>query len=876
MGGRILELRVHGVSNTPPAETLGLRAEPGGEPPQPRLVAGGPVTGFYRSATAAPLDPIVVEAYSWGRLTSGARTARDVERALWTLLLPFTLANVALHARPGIPPDPTTERLASRSGMTAWLVRLFCLTLTGTPVLALTGVGVDLIGWQCVNETCLGRIPGPWEFLASPWWREGGRALAVGLTVPLALIGVLGIVAWRTYQYEAVMPADPTTDPPGHRTPAPVDADLPTAQPVQEPPPVPEPPPGPLANPLQEPTFWWGEGQLRRAAVLHLCTATVVAAAVPLGTIAVLDPPHGPRAVLTWSAIAAIAAVLMITMVAIARPVLTRRDGATPLGPWSITVIVLTGVGLAGTVTLLMLPDGAGGTPLAELRPPVGCADDPTLPGCLADRSLPGFDRIIAGLGTGQLLLLMAIGATARSGRRGAATPAVAALLIAAGAAWCAGWLPAVPPAPLEMWQLALPLLALAAIGLLLPRTRPTAARQPLEPHTDLAWRGRAPAVIAGFGWLLCLAYSTGLLYWVADRLNGAATPSGRSLVVPPTPVTWAGLSFGIALLLLALAAGRAAVLFRRLRREEYAELRARSGPLSAHELRRARDVSTHQALHRLVGEHALRLTGWYAGAMAVLAALSCVAVLSPAHPQATAPGGTAALVKAVADTGDALLGWLPVGIAAVGLLVYRTDTIRRSVGVVWDVGTFWPRAAHPLAPPSYAERAVPELLTRTAGLLALTEHDPRRMDGIILSGHSQGTVICTAVILQLPHRWRRRIWFFSYGCQLTRLYGRIFPAYFGPDRLPVLAEALARPSGGTGWTNFWRDTDPLGWPVTAGERDIAVTDPEALHPSDGEVADPPIRSHSGYPEAVEFQRERSRVAWLLRPAVPSPRRRLG
>ncbi len=334
MSGRILELRVHGVSNTPPAETLGLTPEPGGETPQPRLVAGGPVTGFYRSATASPLDPIAVEAYSWGQLTSGARTARDVERALWTLLLPFTLANVALHARPGIPADPTTERLASRSGITAWLIRLFCLSLTSTPVLALTGVGVDLIGWQCVDETCLSRIPGSWEFLANSWWQQGGRALAAGLTVPLALIVTLGLVAWRTYQYEAVMPADPT-NPPVSDAPTPVDADLPTGQPAQEPPPAPEPPPGPLRNPLEDPTFWCGEGQLRRAAVLHLCTGTVVAAAVPLGTVLVLDPPHGARALAAWTTVAVLVAVVVITLVAIGRPFLTRRDGATPLGRWA-------------------------------------------------------------------------------------------------------------------------------------------------------------------------------------------------------------------------------------------------------------------------------------------------------------------------------------------------------------------------------------------------------------------------------------------------------------------------------------------------------------------------------------------------------------
>ncbi|TCB97635.1 hypothetical protein E0H26_12030 [Micromonospora zingiberis] len=869
MAGRILELRVHGVSNTPPADTLGLASSPGGEDPPPRLVAGGPVTGFYRSATASPLDPVAVEAYSWGQLTSGARTARDVERALWTLLLPFTLANVALHARPGIPPDPNTERLASRSGITAWLIRLFCLSLTCMPVLALTTVGVDLIAWQCVDSACLNRLPGRWDFLANAWWQQSGRAFAVGLTVPLALIAVLGIVAWRTYQYEAVMPADPM-DPPVHHTPGPVDADLPAAQPVPEPAPVPEPT-GPLANPLQDPTFWWGEGQLRRAAVLHLCTGTVVAAAIPLGTVIVLHPPYGVRAVLAWTSVAVLVAVLVITLVALARPNLTRRDGATPLGRWSIAVIMLTGTGLAGTILVLILPDG--GTPLAALRPPPGCIDVPTLPGCLEDRSLPGFDRIAAWFVTGQLLLLIAIGGTARSGRRGGTTPAAAGVLLAIGAAWCHGWLPAVPPAPLPVWQLALGLLPLAATGLLLPRTRTAADQQPLGPYTDLTWRGQAPAVIAGFGWLLCMAYCVGLLYWVTNRLNGGDT-SGRTLVTPPTPVTWGGLLFGAALLILTVVVVRAIVLFRRLRRVEYVELTT-SGPLSAHDLRRARDVSTHRALHRLVGEHALGLIGWYAAALLVLAILGCVAALSPAavHPQPVA--GSAVLVKLLADVGDALLGWLPVAIAAIGLLVYRNNTVRRSVGVVWDVGTFWPRAAHPLAPPSYAERAVPELLTRTAGLLALAEHDPRRMEGIILSGHSQGTVICTAVLLQLPERWRRQIWFFSYGCQLTRLYGRIFPAYFGPDRLPVLTEAMSRPSGATGWTNFWRDTDPLGWPVSAGERDVPVTDPEALHPSDGEVADPPIRSHSGYPEAAEFQRERSRVAWLLRRAVPSPRRRL-
>ncbi|MGC4787481.1 hypothetical protein ACLQ22_06505 [Micromonospora sp. DT178] len=886
----MLELRVHGVSNTPPGQILGLRPAPGTDAPAPPwLVAGGPVTGFYRSPaaepadpTAEPADPVVVEAYSWGQLTSGARTARDVERALWTLLLPFTLANVALHARPSVPADPATERWHSTSGITAWLIRLFCLSLTDSFALTLTAVGVDLVGWQCVDDDCLRRIPGPWEFLGHGWWSEGARSLAVGLLVPLGVLALLGLVSWRTYQYEAQMPAEPVPPP---DAPQPVGTPAHAAQPLGAPadgrerpgadPAAPDPPPG---NPLQDRTFWAGEGQLRRGAVLHLCTGVVVAAAVPLGAVLALDPPRGGRAAVAWPTVAALAAVVLVAVVALARPGLTRRAGATPLGGWSVTVAVLTAVGLAGTVLVLLLPDGPAGTPLADLRPTPGCARQAVAPLCPADRSLPGLDWIVAWLGTGQLLLLIAIGSVARSGRRALAAPAAAVLLLVLGFAWFTGWLPGPPPpAALEFWTVVVPVVALAATGLLLPRVPSPAGRPPPEPRSDLAWGGRAPAVVAGFGWLLCVSYSAGLLYWVTGRLNGGPAPGGRSPVVPPVPVLWAGLVVAVALLALAVTVARAGLLHLRLRRHEYARATARTDdPLSAHDLRRCRDVSTWRALHRLIGEHAVRLVGCYAAASAVLATLGCAALLSGSPPHPPVATGGAAVVEWISEVGGRLLGWLPVLIATVGLLVYRNDVVRRTVGVVWDVGTFWPRTAHPLAPPSYAERAVPELQTRTAGLLALAEDDPRSVDGIILSGHSQGTVICAAVLLQLPARSRRRIWFFSYGCQLTRLYGRVFPGYFGPERLPVLAEALTPPGGPIRWTNFWRDTDPLGWPVAAGERNLAVHDPEALHPDDGEVADPPIRNHSGYPEAPEFHRERSRVAWLLRRGVPAPRRGTG
>ncbi|WP_255609645.1 hypothetical protein [Micromonospora sp. PLK6-60] len=933
---RVLELRVHGVSNTPPQQLLGLRPEPDGTGPRPWLVAGGEVTGFYRSTTARPHDPVTVEAYSWGQLTSGARTARDVERALWTLLLPFTLANVALYARPGIPAEPDQERWGSRSGLAAWLIRLFCLSLTGTLVLTVTGIGVDLVGWQCVDRDCLARMPGPWEFLAEGWWREDARALAAGLLLPLALLVLLGLMAWRTYQYEAEMPADPCPGPaPRDRRAGGATRD-PAAGAASRggesrcgPHGEPDEPdePAPPRNPLQDPTFWCGEGQLRRAGVLHLCTGAVVAAAVPLVAVLRMDPPHGLRSALAWPTVTAIGAVLVIAVVAAGRPYLSRRAGYTPLGPWSVAVAVLTGLGLAGTFLILLLPDGPAGVPLTELRPPPGCVRDAAVPGCRADRSLPGYDAIFAWLAVYQVLLLIAIGAVARSGRRALVPPALGGALLPLARAWVDGSLPGAPSAPaaLSIWMLTGPAIALAGTGLLLPRAHPdadrhpdgpdradphpgkpdqadrhpggpdqngpgpggpqpggpdrerptadreTAVREAADPGTDVAWGGRGPALIAGAGWLMAVAYCAGLLYWVAARLDGAVRPGGTSPVTLPQPVIWAGLAFVVALAVLGCTLLGAGIVFQVLRHREYARLTRPGTGLSAHDLRRCRDVSRFRALHRLVGDHAIRLIGCYAAATAALVTLSCAAALS--HTDLAA--GHRGALDRIAGVGDALLGWLPVVVAGVGMLVYRNDTVRRTVGVFWDVGTFWPRAAHPLAPPSYAERAVPELQTRVAGLLALDRADPRRVDGVILSGHSQGTVICASVLLQLPPRWRRRTWFFSYGCQLTRLYGRVFPAYFGPERLRALAVALTPPGGPVAWSNFWRHTDPLGWPVDAGERDVPVADPEALHPSAGEVADPPIRNHGSYPEAREFLRERAAVARLLRRPVPSPRQRV-
>ena len=96
----IVELRVHGVHGTSPGAMLGVSDNEAGQ------VAGDKLTGIYRIKDGKPpyrkfgQAPISVEAYSWGALTSGVQGVLGwVKRALWLLLLPFALANLAYWAR---------------------------------------------------------------------------------------------------------------------------------------------------------------------------------------------------------------------------------------------------------------------------------------------------------------------------------------------------------------------------------------------------------------------------------------------------------------------------------------------------------------------------------------------------------------------------------------------------------------------------------------------------------------------------------------------------------------------------------------------------------------------------------------------------------
>ncbi len=89
-------------------------------------------------------------------------------------------------------------------------------------------------------------------------------------------------------------------------------------------------------------------------------------------------------------------------------------------------------------------------------------------------------------------------------------------------------------------------------------------------------------------------------------------------------------------------------------------------------------------------------------------------------------------------------------------VLAGSKKSLTRPWGLLWDLMCFLPRAAHPFAPPCYAERAVPSCgPASTAGSAVSTwtrRTAPRcRHAPSILSAHSLGAVLAVGALLS---RW--------------------------------------------------------------------------------------------------------------------------
>ncbi|MGR6322428.1 hypothetical protein Q2K19_13470 [Micromonospora soli] len=426
--------------------------------------------------------------------------------------------------------------------------------------------------------------------------------------------------------------------------------------------------------------------------------------------------------------------------------------------------------------------------------------------------NLPGYDVLVAGLFTGQVGLLVAL----------------AALVLARRSVRGRG----------ALLGLAAPLVVSVAIG-------------------------------------LAVSYSSGLSYGVAEYLDRGSHPTparplppGAPPLSPPVAYRWAALGFSAALLFavaVTVLVGRYQRIRHRQAADDFVQREFPEAPRAAPE--RVRAVADKIIRARLAD----RLGPLLLAAYALLAALALAAAGSSAlghGPEDVAQrlGGQslARPVIFVTDLGGLLVGLFAVALFGAGLFAYRSEAMRM-VSVLWELATFWPRAAHPLAAPCYAVRAVPDLIRRIVHLTA-------GGDAVVLSGQSHGSVLAAATVLQLPESARARVALLTYGTPLGRLSSRTFAAYIGPDVLREIGDRLD-----WRWINLWRRTDPVGGPVFGAEArnrddpharvDREVRDPAGLLIPPGDTVPPKIGGHRFTPD--DFDWAVHELVGRLHPAGP-------
>ncbi len=763
--GLNLELLVHGVGGTTPEEMLG--------DPRIERVTGDSTAAVYRrtddvDAEARPQDyrdKPVAEAYSWCNLTSG-----NGARALWLILLPFMVANLAHWMRPTVRGHSSALRVRLHGA----LVRLVALSLTVLLVAAACEVALDLMAWQCAGSSACAAERSWLGFMAQGpsggggWWSQPGRRLALAAAIPAVLTVLLWWLSHRTWAaYESQRPL--------RREMNEYDAES-------------------MERPaLCMPGFWYGKRLVARLRAAHTAAGFLtVAAALAAATTRYDRKPGGSTGldVLGWVIEVLVVACAVWVLYVVCRR--GRKESEPDDALDKVTVRVLPGITVA--VLLLAVLHAAWSRP----------------DWVSAGGELPG-DETFGVLAVGQGLLVAALG----------------------------------------------------VLGIMLHRELPV---------ERTALKGLGASAVAMLACALGGVMSGGVTQRVGDWLDGPGTPgAGNGLIEgPPVLLTWQSSTIPVLLgVLLLLVVWFLLRLGRRSR--EMTDDVERGYPNSLPDPSRSRRIASVVARAALT-DSASWVVGVVAASTLLLGGAAVLGTWMTGEVPGRAADGMPAFIDGFADVAQALGSWL-IGLAFVlfitwGRRAYRDASARRTIGILWDVGTFWPRAAHPFAPPCYAERAVPDLAWRMA---TWTDQTGGRL---VISGHSQGSVLAAAAVWHLEPDTRRQVALLTYGSPLERLYGRWFPAYFGPRQLRDLHHEVDC------WRNLWRLTDPIGGPVRP-----AGGDPHKDAPGvdRGPLLDPleygrtvehplpaPILGHGEYQADPVFDEERDRLLLRLRSREPA------
>ncbi len=846
---------VHGVGGSTPSDLLGTN--------EVERVAGDHIAGFYRSRE--PAGDVTTEAYVWGGLTS-----RGASQALWLLVLPFALVNVAgwLAER------PHHQRLV---GLQTRLLRVAGMGLSLLYVLWAAVIGIDLIAYQCGGSAACRQ---------DRWWlavfenellvSSPGRRMVIGLLAPLgvlALLAMLGRRSRREFEQYAL------SDMVGHE-------------------------PGEDATPA-ELSFWYRPTLSGDMALLH--------AGASLGTLALLLG----WAVFGWAvgsvagAVAAAVVVVATMSVAASACLLAWRASPGPrddrdLGPWvkRLAWWVPAGLLVAGAVLAWLSPGsnevgpapGFGRAPMVVLaltaaiigvvavvqvlmRPRERAINWTAVSITVAGLALAIFPslRLLAALAVVGLLAFLWRSAGERAGQ----LLWVVVGLLAPGAVL------SVATGELAYLGVAVAMLG-TAMGVLL-------AEHDSVPGIGFRWMG--PAVVSVLGLATLAGSLSGLTGLVSDWLDRDRSPRELAQEVEDAGVdritseqieqalfTSDGLTLPetVALTELTAIGAGAEVL------EAVSVSLRNKGPVivvgtppggqwlavglaSAVVLTVAAVVTLWV---RLVGEQraipvphdgepapadedvvpvedgaAARIEGSVRRFRAVAAAARSADLVVTALAGLIVLGlltGVGWLLRhqiplnqwadqAVPESWSWLATasrWvvttLPLGAMLLVRRAYSDERLRRRIGTLWDVATFWPRRFHPWAPPTYADRAVPELAQRVR---AATRDGHR----VLLAGHSQGSVLAAATLTALEGPVVGRCVLVTHGSPLATFYRPYFTIAFDPGWASSLLGRMGAGGARPVWRNFYRETDPIADAIFTGEDEVDKSSPDG----DDLVADP-------------------------------------
>ncbi|OJX80315.1 MAG: hypothetical protein BGO91_08455 [Leifsonia sp. 71-9] len=829
-GGRdqnILELRIHGIKNTPPAEMLGV--PPGDVRPDQADENGG-----FFVPTVDPVDPtdpaypptrIRREGYSWGlmaRYGGGALVivGQFFVQLAWLLILPFGLCNTAYWTR-RIPRQTVAGEW--RAGRGAAALRVFALCLTLLYVCALASVSLDLIGSQCLAGTAsCPSMPG-WlnDFFALPDFDRRGIRLAMLSLVPVLGVVVLLLVSHtaRT-RYEAGIFG--TVDKMRHAEErGGAAASAPNGR-----------------TPLATEGFWGMTRVKLPSELLHLAGALFLVA-VLLGWDDVFAACSGgstripaacwgaePAPLARWWVSAAVIAAALGLVVTIARVMadtdtVTRRSdelsdavrrnrvrrklrrretwaGWTLLAAVAVYVVVFVSIAVPDQhlnyaripfLGLVVSPAIVTGVLLAIALSALGWRRLPEWPSSIArvKEWLPAVACIalvvVAGLGVAVAVLLTPDGLPPR-------TPSLVAYAVSAG--------------------------ALVVLALIIGFVPSRARRRDVLRYEG--WSGTGPGVVLllslGGGMLLSTLLVLGAQCWLSSPGAVPVCPLSRgdaSLVTPGAYRNFGSTVPVLAALLLLLVAIVAAARMRTTPR--FTTPRTDGGrPLRA-PLRRYRDgtVPLVPSAGKLTTKmlRARRFAGLFhrgepvLGVLAGLLAVGCA--VSVSFPDTWRP-------TALLDFALPALGLIAVT-AIVTIAESAITTKERPIGIMWDLMCFLPRAGHPYGPPCYAERVIPELRGRVVAWLETDLMKGKIVDGrdtrteaqkaddelaalgtaqrrkVVLSAHSLGGVLAVSCLFTLGADTKdglRNVGLLTYGTQLRAFFGRFFPELFGGEVLGV------------------------------------------------------------------------------------------